>query len=447
LRLIRLTILCAVVAAMLCVAPSNAEEKPKASPSPEATPAGEPLYGDPECKVCNGTGRVSPQKVYRKGKSKQYIMYCDVKASGKSCSMLIGGWDICQSCQDLPGMAPLWQEKASTIAMYRENAAMYDFFKSELHFSFGYSEGVHTRLVTNMPHGVWHGVIDAQEQAWDIFAVDWGFLTPAQVARQPVTFDEPASDDEMGSMWDTRWRSAPRTVYLVSSKEEYDRVIDWYWENGGGTKDMGGKALLKSCQSCDISGRYPHGRLIYWNEEISTHCSLVHSFGHDFLRGVGATELPHWANEGFAKYLEYRTKNQTLTHCIEYGHGKMVDADWQDSGSWKGKLKEAAMKPSTYDDVNRKWNGLIPMDTLSQYKITNIPWEGMAESWGLVCYLMGEGQKKETKKEFIERFKTLLSGLSGRDHAYEKQDAAFKAAYGKSAAEVFELWKKWLAKW
>jgi hypothetical protein len=29
----------------------------------------------------------------------------------------------------------------------------------------------------------------------------------------------------------------------------------------------------------------------------------------------------------------------------------------------------------------------------------------------------------------------------------KKQDAAFKAAYGKSAAEVFELRKKWLAKW
>ncbi len=447
----RITMLLAVILAMSFCAIPYAEQKGKEKEKPPST------IGKPDCPNCNGTGIVTPQTLRKKSaRKKQTVMYCFHKAAGKRCNVLIGGWEPCENCADLPTMARVFREHDAVIGYYREHESLYDVPKNELGFKFNLGEGVHFRLMSNCSHEIFHGTIEALELSWDIFAEEWGFLTKDYLAKQPYCFEEPGADltDEeitesvaQGLMWDTQWRSSPQNIFIVQNKEEYLKFVEWYYNHPSTSKGNDALRIWKQCAAIGVSNPMPRGRFTYWREELETHCSLVHNAGHEYLREVGCNKLPHWINEGFAKYMEYRTKNATLTHCIEYGAGTKVDEDWQDSSSWKNKLKEASIQPSSYNEQTRKWVGLIPMDIMMRYRIENISWQGMAQSWGLVCYLMGEGQTANVKKAHIEKFKLLARGLSGTERDPEKQEAVFKEVYGMSSADVFEKWRAWLKKW
>jgi hypothetical protein len=410
------------------------------------------LPGDPDCRACHGTGIITPQTIKKgKSKTKQRVMYCYYKAQGKRCDILIGGWEPCSVCADMPTMAGIHNEYRSVVGHYQGNAEKYLIMKNEAGFNYNYAEGVHYALCTNVDHSSVHGVIDAVEVAWDLFAVEWGLLTPEEVLKQPMAYDEPETEDEgkmEGVYWDRQWRNSKTPIYMFSSKDEYLKFIDWYWDKGGAAHDMGGKEMLKGCASIGVSGRIPAGRATYWRGETETHCSLVHMCGHSFLDAQGYKRIPHWIDEGFAKYMEYRVKNATLTHCIAYGVGTKADEAWQDSNQWRGMLKQAAaVKDSRWDEAGRRWIGLIPFDLMMQYKIENMSWQGMAQSWGLVTYLMGEGANAADKRRYVEKFKQLMRGIGGTKlMSPEEQAAVVQEVYGMTAAELFESWRQWLLK-
>lgn len=424
----------------------------------ESTEA-KPQFGNPDCPVCSGAGIITPLTMRKKStkNTKQTVMYCYYKAAGKRCNILIGGWEPCLNCSDLPTMMKVVRDHDACLGYYQEHADSYYKLDDTLGMKFNYGEGVHFRLVSDCDHSVFHGTIEALEKSWDIFAEEWGFLPKSYIAKQPICFEEPGGDFDgegedadaigRGLMWDTQWRESQETVYLVSNKEEYLKFVDWYWHNAATNKGPDSLRIWKECAAIGIAGGLPSGRLTYWRDELETHCSLVHGAGHQYLSEVGCNNLPHWLYEGFAKYMEFRTKNATLTHCIQYGTGTKIDEDWKDSNSWQSKLKEAAGRESSFNENSRQWSGLIPMDIMMQYRIENISWQGMAQSWALVMYLMGEGQSAKVKRAYIDKFKELSRGLSNTAKDLVKQEEVFKEVYQTSSADVFEKWRAWLKKW
>ena len=70
----------------------------------------------------------------------------------------------------------------------------------------------------------------------------------------------------------------------------------------------------------------------------------------------------------------------------------------------------------------------------------------MAQSWGLVCYLMGMKQKESKRKEYVKRFKKLSRGLSGLSKKPEEQLKVVEEVYGIPADKLYARWRNWLLK-
>ncbi len=393
------------------------------------------LPGNPECKICGGTGKVTYGR--KANPDLKLIEYCPFKDAGKRCPVLIGGWEPCVACEDWPGMQKIFDEHERIVRKYRaEGGKLMDLMvnraKAPLPRNVRFFIGRHCRVFTDTPHSNGHGYLIWAEKNWHQFAKDFEM------------------GEEEGSDWDVMWHNNKHNDIIIASHDVFVKLIEWYYHTpymDAQTKMMGLKTLKK------LGGiGFLIGRMSYASQQgpDQDERGIIHSFTQGMLyRGFKsgdskANPFTAWITEGLGAYYQQVLRGTVTWYSVAYGGGTQRDREtWGPFNNWKKALAKANSVPkSSFDERTGSWKGLIPLDTLIRMRVTNIPAQGVAQGWALVHYLMGTGQRSKKKRAkarmmFKEFLKLVGAGVD--------QVEAFKKVYKiKKLSTLEQRWRIWL---
>lgn len=387
------------------------------------------LPGNPECKICQGTGKVTYGK--KAGKEK-HILYCSVKDAGKRCQVYIGGWEPCLACEDWPGMQAIFDEHDQIRKSYR---AMWQGYWSQVQKTGAPVPQVnayitkHTMVFSDIDHSNGHQLAIGNEECFDQFDSD---------------FSMGGEDSE----WDKRHMQGKYRFILTQSDEQFRKLLAWFYDSqyiDHNSKALGRERYLK------LGGAgFLGSRLSSKSPQDIAHDERGHmkSYSQYLLNVAFASEalkrgFPDWIDEGISNYYQSKLRTSVTWYTVAYGMGNRRDEEyWGKFDNWKEGLAKANTVPvAKFDENQGLWNGLIPMDTVIRMNITSMPNQAIAQSWAYINFLMGEGLHKkkaeEAKAQFKEFLKLVGSGM--------EQEAAFEQAYGVKKLSLLETkFRMWL---
>ncbi|MFA4985413.1 MAG: hypothetical protein WC712_02400 [Candidatus Brocadiia bacterium] len=396
------------------------------------------LPGNPDCATCKGTGKVGYGK---KAGDLALITYCQFKDAGKTCPVKIGGWEPCAACEDFPGMQAIFDEHDRIRKAYREEGAMYTNVIAQSKAplpKFSFVLGKHCRVFMDYPHSKWHTLVIYTEKCWIKFAEQF----------------------EMGgeeSDWGKSWANGKANFFCVSSMENFQQYCEWAYTNkifpyetiqiGLQTvKNLGAVGLYVPVQGGNAYiGRFTHQSEVDMVDERGLVDSLAESMlNRGFMSVKDRDPFPHWVSQGLSTYYQQSVTGGISWYQVAYGMGNRRDQEtWGRFDGWLKLLGEASSVPKgSFDDKTNSWKGLIPMETLINMKVTTMPFQGLAQSWAMVSYMMADGERSKTKaQEKRMLFKEFLKAIGGGMNQVE----AIQKVYGVKDLAGFEgRFRAWL---
>ena len=333
-------------------------------------------------------------------------------------------------------MQPIFAEHEQIVKQYEREAGTYLnalYQKKPPISKLNVAIGDHMRIFTDCPHSKIHGYLIWVEKNYAQFSKDFKM----------------GGD---GSDWDNRWKSRKSNFICLKSHDMYVRCIEWAYK----TKNFGMSTLQMGLETLKKLGGvgFIIGRLTSASEQgpDQDERGFIHSLTTNMLYSgfntAGERKDPFraWLTQGLGSYYQEKLRNSVTWYAVAYGAGKKRDDEvWLRYSTWKKALSQAnSVAKSKIDERTGKWKGLIPLETLIALRITNIPHQGIVQSWSLVNYLMGDLQKSkrkraEKKAQFRELIKLIGSGMD--------QAEAFKKVYKIRSLNSLETkYRMWLRK-
>ncbi|MFA4985710.1 MAG: hypothetical protein WC712_03910, partial [Candidatus Brocadiia bacterium] len=398
------------------------------------------LPGNPDCTTCHGTGKVGYGK---KAGDLVVISYCQFKDIGKQCTVKIAGWEPCTACEDMPGMQALFDEHEAIRRAFREEGTPYmdSIVKSKAPLpKFSFEMGKHCRIFTDYPHSKWHTFVIYTEKCW-------------------LKFSDQLEMGGEDSDWDKSWSGENKVNFFCTmGTETYEKYCEWAYNNkllSYGTMQMGLPEIKKlgavSLSVPTDNGNNFLGYLTHQNpEELVDERLLVDMIAGNMLEqgfntaNKEVSPFPNWLSQGLSIYYQQSVTNGISWYQVAYGMGAHGEQDpWGKFEDWRKLLGAAnAVPKGSYDDKAKRWKGLIPMEMLVNFKVTNMPFQGIAQAWAMVNFMMAEGEKTKAKaQEKRMVFKEFLKAVgSGMD-----QVEAIQKVYGMKDLSAFETkFRSWL---
>ncbi|GAB4163755.1 MAG: hypothetical protein Kow00107_10490 [Planctomycetota bacterium] len=391
------------------------------------------LPGNPECKICHGTGKVTYGK--KAGKEK-YILYCSVKDSGKRCNVFIGGWEPCVACEDWPGMQAIFDEHERIKKEYRSMLGSYWNQVVKTGAPVPNVNGVvtkHGMLFTDTDHSSMHSLMIASEECYDAFT-------------------EHFSMGGEGSDWDNRHTQGKIRYILVQSEDVFRKLLNWYYDSPYISHDS--KAMGRE-RFCSVGGAGFLGSRLTFKQQDTAHDErgFIKSYSQALLYSAFATEalkrgFPDWIDEGLSNYYQSHLRQIVSWYTVAYGMGNRRDEEyWGRFENWKeGLAKANAIPVAKFDENQGMWKGLIPLETVIRMNITNMPNQAIAQSWAYVHYFMGDGQTKKKAEEYRAIFKEFLKLVGSGVDQEQAFAQLYKADKLSSIETKFRFWLKSFAK-
>ncbi len=401
---------------------------------------GEPdpnLPGNPECAQCHGTGKIEYGK---KAGDTVLIEYCYYKDAKKRCPVIIGGWEPCEACEDWPQMQNIFKQHDNLVKGYRNEAAQYNQAFAQTPFQkLNFLCGKHVRVFTDADHSRIHGLVIWAEKNFKQFSEDF------QLGGE-------------GSDWEKMYASpgGKNNNIVLNSRDMFVKTVEWYYNSGAmpaETKAMG-LETLKGLGGIWLGNL---GRMTNASDQgpDQDERGIIKSFSTNMMyRAFQTAEgrrdpFPSWVTEGLSNYYQEVLRQSVTWYVVAYGQGNQRDREkWGSFGNWHSSLAEANKVPkASFDDRAGSWNGLIPMETLIDFRITNIPAQGTVQAWAMVHYFMGTGEtnkkkRDEAKLEFKQFLQIVGSGVDQR----EALKQVYKVKDISSIETKFRLWLKKFAK-